>query len=559
MAEQQATGMPVRADPSQRRRRPSGEPAPLPKEPLAGLGWFWVLSLGIAMVVIALSLTTDFFLTRKSWWDQIDDPVTDWFLSRQNGPLTSIAEAFDYLRTDWVLTVLRWAAVAALVVTAHWRHLWAFVLAVLGTELMVVRLADLVARPLLEGAEAAAGVEGFAAPSLAGAAVAGTLVAMVYALVVPGRWRKRALWGATIVLFAFGLARVYLGFDRLFDVAAGEVIAVGVAVLAFRIITPDAVFPVSYTRGKTAHLEMSSTRLEAIENAMRDQLGLVVSKVELFGLEGSGGSTPLRIGLSDGAVVFGKLYAKNHLRSDRWYKLGRSILYGALEDESPFRTVRRLAEHEDLVMRLMQEAGVPIPDPLGIVELTPGREYLLVTSFLDGVEELSQAEVDESVVDSAMWSISKMWDRGLAHRDVKPANVLVGGGGVFLIDHAFGEIRPSPWRQAVDLANMMLALAVHLPTEVVYRCARDHFTDDELAEAFAAAGGVTIPGELRTALRGLDHDPLAEFRALAPERPPVRIQRWTRRRLLGLALMLSTVGVAVWLVVLNQSVVRGLL
>ena len=33
-----------------------------------------------------------------------------------------------------------------------------------------------------------------------------------------------------------------------------------------------------------------------------------------------------------GAGLFGKLYARSHLRSDRWYKLGRTLLYGRLED-----------------------------------------------------------------------------------------------------------------------------------------------------------------------------------------------------------------------------------
>jgi len=33
----------------------------------------------------------------------------------------------------------------------------------------------------------------------------------------------------------------------------------------------------------------------------------------------------------------------SHVRADRWYKIGRTILYGRLEDEAPFQTVRRRA------------------------------------------------------------------------------------------------------------------------------------------------------------------------------------------------------------------------
>jgi len=40
-----------------------------------------------------------------------------------------------------------------------------------------------------------------------------------------------------------------------------------------------------------------------------------------------------------------QLYTKGHVPADRWYKLWRTILYGSLEDEHPFQTVRRLAEY----------------------------------------------------------------------------------------------------------------------------------------------------------------------------------------------------------------------
>ena len=169
-------------------------------------------------------------------------------------------------------------------------------------------------------------------------------------------------------------------------------------------------------------------------------MGLAAVDLELFGTEGSGGSTPLRVRLAgdDAQFVFAKLYAQNHLRSDRWYKLGRSLLYGALEDETPFRKVRELAEREDYLMHLRVEAGVPGPRPLGIVEITPGREYLLVAEFLPGTKEASEVEIDEEVVGNGLLAVRALWDYGLAHRDIKPANVLVRDGEVFLIDVAFG-------------------------------------------------------------------------------------------------------------------------
>ena len=109
--------------------------------------------------------------------------------------------------------------------------------------------------------------------------------------------------------------------------------------------------------------------------------------IKPVGLEGSGGSTPLKLTVTDEAgrrrTIFAKLYAKSHVRADRWYKLGRTMLYGRLEDETPFTTVRRFVEYEDYTLRLLGETGFPTPAPLGIVEITPEREYLIAMDFFD--------------------------------------------------------------------------------------------------------------------------------------------------------------------------------
>jgi hypothetical protein len=89
--------------------------------------------------------------------------------------------------------------------------------------------------------------------------------------------------------------------------------------IAFRLFAPSEVFPITYRRGRSAHLDVTGARGVAIRRGLEDQLGLVVEDLTPFGLAGSAGSTPLRIKLSGDppTYLFGKLYARSHLRADR--------------------------------------------------------------------------------------------------------------------------------------------------------------------------------------------------------------------------------------------------
>jgi hypothetical protein len=151
---------------------------------------------------------------------------------------------------------------------------------------------------------------------------------------------------------------------------------------------------------------------------VHDQLGLTVAEIKPVGLESSAGSTPLRLKVEGGPdkYLFAKLYTKGHVRVDRWYKLGRTILYGVLEDEHPFQTVRRLVEYEDYALRLLQDIGVRTARPYGIVEITPEREYLLVTEFSKDAVEIGEAHVDDSVIDQGLGLIRTLWDEPDDHR-----------------------------------------------------------------------------------------------------------------------------------------------
>ncbi|HKI28891.1 MAG TPA: phosphatase PAP2 family protein, partial [Actinomycetota bacterium] len=506
------------AHPGQR-RRPSGEPPALPHE-LGRSGKFFLLLVLYFVIAITAFLL---FPSLESVFERWDHTRQLWITDLRAPGLTRVMLVVNGLASSWTIRLIRWGVILGLIVFRRWRHLFVFLGAIILTEIVAYNASSIIARPRPLGIPILTGWQGYSMPSRPMAGLAVSAVGAMYALIVAGKPRSIAKWLIWIVLVILGVARVYLGVDHTTDAVMGAVFGVAVGVASFRLFAPNDLFPVSYQRGKAAHLDVGGRRGEAIVAAIRDQLGLAVLGVKPVGLEASGGSTPLRIKIEatddePERYLFAKLYAKSHVRADRWYKLGRTILYGALEDEKPFQSVRRFVEYEDYTLRLLYELGIPVPRPYGIVEITPEREYMIVMEFFEGAVEIGDAEIDEGVIDQGLAMVRRMWDEGLAHRDIKPANLMVRDGELKLIDVFFVQVRPSPWRQAVDLANMMLVLALRADAERVYAHALGYFSEDEIAEAFAAARGVASPTQLRNNLKQDGRDLLAEFRRMAPER-----------------------------------------
>ena len=493
-----------------------------------------------------------FLASQHTPWLRIDDQastsVLRLFAGIRTPWLTDVASGINVAGSGWGATGLGLSVVALTMAFRRWRHLLVFLGSLFFLEFVGTMIYFGLSRPRPYGVPIIGSWAGYSGVAPPVAVLAIFLMGAVYCLAVPGRARTWTKAAVAAVVAVFCLARLYLGVDHPGDVLLAVAFAVAIAVTAFRFFTPNEVFPVAYRRGRTAHVDVTGRRGEAIRQAVHDQLGLTVAEIKPVGLESSAGSTPLRLRVEGGPdeFVFAKLYTKGHVRADRWYKLWRTILYGSLEDESPFKTVRRLVTYEDYALRLLQDIGVRTAKPYGIVEITPEREYMLVTEFHVGAVEIGEAEVDDTVIDQGLLMIRTLWDAGIAHRDIKPGNLMVRARELLLIDVAFVQVRPSPWRQAVDLGNMMLVLAVRSDPQRVYRRALAYFTEAELAEAFAATRGVASPTQLRAFMKRDPRDLLGEFRALAPQRPPIVLQRWSIRRVALGAAMLVIITAAVF-------------
>jgi membrane-associated phospholipid phosphatase len=523
------------------RRRPSGEAPPLPKAP------WWPRAVALLTAVLVVGVLAFLAVTEDR-----GAGLLTWFQGLGGDALVSIAKVVNVLASPQAILAMRVVIAAVLIRYGRFRHLAVAVVAFFATDVVVTTIHVELPEPATWIVAPAGDPPTWWFPASAMASLSITLGVAVMSLAPEGRVRRRAMTIAVIVALAVAMARSILGAAYPLSALYSVLLGFSVAAFVFGWLAPDESFPVSYRRGgNAAHLELEGARSTAVRRAMRDQLGLEVADLGAFGDEGSGGSTPLLMTLAAGDKVFGKILATSHVVADRWYRVVRTIMYGRLEDETSFSSVRQLVEQEDYALRLLDDVGFRVAHSYGIVELTPNREYMLVEEFFDGADTLGHAEVTDEVIAEGVALVRRLWDAGLAHRDIKPANLLVVDGHLQLIDVSGLEVRPSPWRQAVDLANMLLVLALRTEASRVYAAALERFTPEDVAEAFAAAHGMAIPTELQRYLKADARDLIGEFRRLAPERPPISIQRWSAQRLL---LTVAVVGGGLAALVLSVRV-----
>jgi membrane-associated phospholipid phosphatase len=226
------------------------------------------------------------------------------------------------LGSSITIAVLAWGIAIALLVLRQFRHLIVYAALLLGVSVGVAALVSGVGRMRPADVSQLLGWNGYSFPSRTLVALGLVLAAIACTLLPAGDWRRRALWAGFGAVALLAIARVYLGVDHLTDVLCALAFGWVLAVAAFRLAAPDEAFPVEYRKGRSAHLELTTARCEAVTRAVAQQLGLQVVAMERVGLGGSSGSTPLQIRLralgTTDKILLGKIYSLTHLRAYRW-------------------------------------------------------------------------------------------------------------------------------------------------------------------------------------------------------------------------------------------------
>src|SRR3954468_24864382 len=199
----------VAAAPSARRRRPTGEPPPLPHRlQTSGVGWLTaaLVLIVLTVLVFARGLTGPAVVVTEA-----DDSVVAW-LSGLGA--TGLFRALAVIASWWSMNVLGIALIVALLVLRRVRHLIvAVIIANVAKVVVQSLLGAVVQRPRPFGVPIRIGWGGYAMPSMQIAILTTLLMIALYTLVPEGRWRSRGKLALAALVILAAIGRIGLGAD----------------------------------------------------------------------------------------------------------------------------------------------------------------------------------------------------------------------------------------------------------------------------------------------------------------------------------------------------------
>jgi glycosyltransferase 2 family protein len=366
--------------------------------------------------------------------------------------------------------------------TGRYRFLLSVTLAgavAVGIAYLLDRVAPEASTDLLDVTNAVGplGDDGF--PSSLGVAAAAAIVT-ASAPWVARRWR-RAGWALVIGLALTRFLSTPISFDTLRAVLVGW--AVGAAVTAFlggpsRRPTGDAI-----ARGL-------------------ERVGVPLTRLEQANLDARG-STPFFAVGRDGRKLFVKALGDDERSADLLFRIYRYATRRQFGDERPFSSLRRAVEHEAFVALAARDAGIRTPRFVALATGDPNA-FVLAYEAIAGrsLDRLEPDELDDAVLADIWEQVVKLRGHGIAHRDLRLANVfLADDGAAWAIDFGFSEVAASRLLLANDIAELTTSLASMIGAERAVQGAAAAVGPEGLTPAIERLHTWALSGATRSACK----------------------------------------------------------
>ena len=242
--------------------------------------------------------------------------------------------------------------------------------------------------------------------------------------------------------------------------------------------------------------------------------GEIVATLERSGIEATRldaaqvdarGSTPYFVETVDGSRIFVKTLSTDERSADLLFRLYRQLRFKNIGDEPAFSTLRRAVEHEALLSYSASAAGVRTP-PLVTVGMIGEEEYSMLLAYeaIDGrsLDSIGADELTDEILAEIWGQVAILRAHGIAHRDLRLANVFLDAGGTpWIIDFGFSELAASDLLLNNDVAELITSSALLVGPERAVRGAEEVLGRDALVDAGSRVQPQALSGATKTELK----------------------------------------------------------
>jgi glycosyltransferase 2 family protein len=225
------------------------------------------------------------------------------------------------------------------------------------------------------------------------------------------------------------------------------------------------------------------------------------------------GSTPYFGTTPGGTKLFVKALGKDERSADLLFRAYRRVQPHDLADEKAFSTLRRAVEHEALVALAARDVGIRTPRMLAVARAEPAGLVLAYEAIAGrSLDRLEPEEMTDELIDQVWRLLAQLRQHGIAHRDLRLANVFMADDGeAWIIDFGFSELAASGTLLASDVAELIASTAAVVGPERSVSAAVGALGADGARTALPRLELPMLSGATRTAMKA-DRACLPEIR-----------------------------------------------
>jgi undecaprenyl-diphosphatase len=298
---------------------------------------------------------------------------------------------------------------------------------------------------------------------------------------------------------------------------------------------------------------------EAVAERLGDS-GIDVTEIHRAKVDARG-SVPWFATTAEGGRLFIKTLSTDHRAADLLFRLYRWLRLRRAGDRRPFASLDRAVEHEALMSLAAHSRGIRTPRLEAAIEIgTDGM--LLAFERVEGqtLDDLSREQLTPNLLAEIWGLVSQLHEEGMAHRDLRLANVLIDrSGSPWLIDFGFAELAASKDLRARDVAELIGSTSVVVGSEAASHAAIDALGHDRVLEALPWIQPLALSTATRSQIgKSKDFDRLRTTLSEALGVSDVRYERMERVSPRTI-FMFATIGLAAYVLIPQVVDVSGFL